>query len=221
MPNGSSTTGSARPAIVVRAGARAETVTFPAPGQARAWLARCLAGAAGPLPTTADGPKCRAARETELIAYMLQHPAHSHVSRLADDSMWTSHLRASVFRAARPRGGRAKRPGDIALTMEHWMRRSPGWALPMIGWPEPHRAMGYLDRLLATPVTSAQAVAAARELARVPEPVPVTAQAAPSPRVTPAGARRAVVPAQRRPVRGPLLPPPSPRPGPDGRVPAL
>jgi hypothetical protein len=120
--------------------------------------------------TTAAGPPCRAAREDEVIARLLQHPEDTHLRDIVDQGAWTSHLRAQMFRATRPAGGGIRRLGDIRVTMEHWLLRAPGWALPMIGWPDAHRAMGYFDRLLATPVTSAQAVAAAQALGRKPEP---------------------------------------------------
>lgn len=164
--------GGSRPAVVVRTSAtRAEAVVFDTVSQARGWLANRSVNGSGPMATTADGPPCRAAREDEVIARLLQHPEETHLHDLVSQDTWTSHLRERMSRTTRPHGGYVRRLADMRVTMEHWLLRSPGWALPMIGWPDGHRAMGYFDRLLATPVTSAQAVAAAQALGRKPEPI--------------------------------------------------
>lgn len=184
------------PAVVVRAGGvPAEIVAFTTVSEARGWLASRSVGGSGPMATTADGPPCRAAREDEVIARLLQHPEDLHLRGLANQDTWTSHLRARLYRATRPAGGDIRRLDGIRVTMEHWLLRSPGWALPMIGWPNAHRAMGYFDRLLATPVTREQAIAAAQALGQKPEPAIRTAA---SPSLTVAAAPAQVVPTQAR-----------------------
>jgi len=200
--------GGMRPAVVVRAStAQAETVVFPSVSQAREWLASRRVGGTGPLATTADGPPCRAACEDEVIAHLLQHPEDTHVCDLVNENTWTSHLRARMFRATRPVGGDVRRLADMRMTMEHWLLRSPGWALPMIGWPNAHRAMGYFGRLLATPVTRTQAIAAAHVLERKPEPASLASAPAPvalaselAARAIPAQARRAPASLERPPA---------------------
>lgn len=190
--------GGPRPAVVVRASsARPESVVFATVHEARSWLASRSVGGLGPMVTTADGPPCRAAREDEVIARLLQHPEDTRLRGLVDQGTWTSHLRAQMFRASRPVGGDIRRLTGIRVTMEHWLLRAPGWALPMIGWPNAHRAMGYFDRLLATPVTRAQAVAAAHALGQKSEPATQPAET-PSLTVATAPAPAQVVPTQAR-----------------------
>lgn len=191
--------GGPRPAVVVRVSpARAEVVTFASRETAADWLARRLLGGDGPLPVTADGPACRAAREEEVLARLLQAPDDAQIRALVNEAAFSSHLRAELFRVLAPDGsGRPPEPGQARFTFEWNMLRAPGWALPVLGWPHPHRAMRYLARLEATPVTPAQAHAAAQALA---------AGSWPGPAIVP-GPRRESVPARR----GPGLPVRQPR----------
>ena len=54
---------------------------------------------------------------------------------------------------------------QVRSSFAYRMLRAPGWALALTGWPDAPRAMRYLDRLAAIPVTAAQALAAAQTLA--------------------------------------------------------
>lgn len=154
------------PAVVVRtSAARAEVVAFDSDGAANAWLsARSVLGT-GAVPTTADGPACRAVREDEILVRLLRDPANGELRALAGEKTWTSHLRAELFDALRV--GRDDAVPDVEAIRRRYqdgLERAPGWALREIGWPHADRAMRYLDRLRATEVTEGQAIAAAQAL---------------------------------------------------------
>ena len=76
----------------------------------------------------------------------------------------------------------------IAEAFGRRLLRAPGTAAEDIGWPGATRAMAYLQRLAATPVTEAQARSSAEAIAQA------DAAAAPSPRQRPAVAISAAVP---------------------------
>lgn len=188
---------SGKPAVVVTSSALSEEiVNFANTDDARSWLESRSPAATGPLRTTATGPVTRTAREEELLAFFLRDPrAGTGVAALAGPATWTTHLRAELFAAwrwATAEGG-APGYGVIAAAYTRRLLRAPADAAPDIGWPGATRATAYLERLVATPVTQAQASAAAMELAeadtaaRAPRP---PAGIAPAPRTAPNGQRR-------------------------------
>jgi hypothetical protein len=198
--------------IVRNSAGQAETVAFGDRAAARAWLASRARDSTGPLPTTADGPACRTAWEEAILARLLADPHDDQLRTLAAKRAWTSHLRAELHLAMRP-GYILKHPdqGQVRSSFAYRMLRAPGWALALTGWPDAHRAMRYLDRLAATPVTAAQALAAVRALA--------AADVSHTSRLLPTQTRRTLDAPQPRPhpahTTPPLmLVPPSPLPGP-------
>ncbi len=183
---------SGKPAVVVTSSALSEEiVNFANTGDARSWLESRSPATTGPLRTTATGPTTRTAREEELLAFILRDPqAGMSVAALAGPATWTTHLRAELFAAwqwATTEGG-APGYGVIAAAYTRRLLRAPADAAQDIGWPGATRATAYLQRLVATPVTQAQASAAATALAeadsvaRAPRP---SAGIAPAPRTAP------------------------------------
>lgn len=104
-------------------------------------------------------PDRRTVSEDEILARLLNHPEDSRLRDLVGEDMFTSHLRAELFRATADGG----RPDRVRSRFADAMLRAPGWALPHIGGPGGTGAMRYLDRLQATEVTARQAVTAAHE----------------------------------------------------------
>jgi hypothetical protein len=160
---------SGKPAIVVTfSGGTREIVNFANRGDALAWMVGRAPEASGPLRTTATGPGTRTAREEEVLAFLLRDPLRAApVARLVAPESMTTHLRAEALDAwhkLAPRDG-----GPQFEAVASWYGRSllraPRWAADEIGWPGASRAMAYLDRLAATPVTESQARAAAGLLA--------------------------------------------------------
>ena len=160
---------SGKPAVVVTSSALSEEiVNFANAADARSWLDSRSPAMAGPLRTTANGPVTRTAREEELLAFLIRDPrAGRGVTALTKPDTWTTHLRAELFAAwrwATAEGG-APGYGVIAAAYTRRLLRAPADAAEDIGWPGATRAIAYLQRLAATPVTPAQASAAATALA--------------------------------------------------------
>jgi hypothetical protein len=160
---------SGKPAVVVTSSALSEEiVNFANTEDARSWLESRSPASIGPLRTTATGPVTRTAREEELLAFILRDPqAGMGMASLAGPATWTTHLRAELFAAwrwATAEGG-APGYGVIAAAYTRRLLRAPAAAAEDIGWPDATRAIAYLQRLAATPVTPAQASAAATALA--------------------------------------------------------
>ena len=160
---------SGKPAIVVTfSGGTREIVNFANRDDAQAWMTGRAPEATGPLRTTATGPGTRTAREEEALAFLLRDPSRAApVARLLAPQSMTTHLRAEALAAwhklAPGEGGPAFEA--VASWYSRSLLRAPRWAASEIGWPGAGRAMAYLDRLAATPVTEPQARAAAEFLA--------------------------------------------------------
>jgi hypothetical protein len=215
------------PAVIVRtSAARAEVVAFGTDRAADGWLASRSVVGTGPLPTTADGPACRAVREDEILARLLRDPGSGTLRALASENTWTSHLRAELFGALRRRrDGAIPDATAVRLQYQHSLERAPGWALREIGWPHAHRAMRYLDRLLATEVTEGQAVAAAQALTAAGPAPALTVTGIPAPQARaphPAGRSRdlsAAVPLARAATARRIILQPPALPSSDGLIP--
>jgi len=190
------------------------------------WLASRSVVGTGPLPTTADGPACRTVREDEILARLLRDPGSGTLRALASENTWTSHLRAELFGALRRRrDGAIPDATAVRLQYQHSLERAPGWALREIGWPHAHRAMRYLDRLLATEVTEGQAVAAAQALTAAGPAPALTVTGIPAPQARaphPAGRSRdlsAAVPLARAATARRIILQPPALPSSDGLIP--
>lgn len=198
--------------IVRTAGGGAEPVVFATEEAASEWVRdRGLAGA-GPLATNAA---CRTVREDEILARLLRDPDDGALRAATDDGMFTSHLRAEAYRAASVGGD----PGQVRARFADAMLRAPGWALRDTGWPAAHRALGYLDRLAATPVSAAQARDAALTVRAARDHADQRLFERPAPRRRSVPAPRPALspgPARQRP-----LSPPPPLPAPAGVTPHL
>jgi len=212
---------SGKPAVVVTSSALSEEiVNFANTGDARSWLESRSPAATGPLRTTATGPVTRTAREEELLAFLLRDPqAGAGMAALAGPATWTTHLRAELFAAWRWATAEGGTPGYgvIAAAYTRRLLRAPAEAAPDIGWPGATRAAAYLQRLVATPVTQAQASAAARALVEAD-----TTARAPRPPAGITPAPRTGLNGQRRRDQGQQLQPPPPlAPGRGSPVPRL
>jgi hypothetical protein len=213
-------TRSSRPAIVVTTSALTEeVVAFASTDDAGNWLKTRDPAATGPLVTTATGPFTRAAREEELLAFLVRQPGDARsISPLVSPRTWTTHLRAELFEALQWLTSGGGRPGFgvVAEAFTRRLLRAPGWAAGDIGWPGASRAMAYLQRLAATPVTAAQAFTAAQKLAGAD-----AAALSPAPGISPSFVPGATT-AQRKPPTAPrvplLQPPPGQVPGPGAPV---
>jgi len=208
---------SGKPAVVVTSSALSEEiVNFANTGDAMSWLESRSPAATGPLRTTVTGPTTRTAREEELLAYILRDPqAGTGMAALAGPATWTTHLRAELFAAWRWATAEGGTPGYgvIAAAYTRRLLRAPADAAQDIGWPGATRATAYLQRLVATPVTQAQASAAARALAEAD-----TTARGPRPPAGIAATARAALNGQRRAdERQQLQPPPPPPPLAPGR----
>jgi hypothetical protein len=193
---------SGKPAIVITTSAMTEEiVNFANPQDAAAWLASRSAKIGGPLPTSATGPASRTAREEELLAFLVRDPGRgTPLAETAGTVTFTTHLRAELFAAVRWAAAAGGTPGYSVIAEAYGRRllRAPADAASDIGWPDATRAMAYLNRLVATPVTESQAAAAAGLLAAVDaaagqarQQVTVPAPAARhAPAVTPTPGRR-------------------------------
>ena len=162
---------SGKPAIVITTSAMTEEIlNFANTPDAAAWLASRSAKITGPLPTSATGPASRTAREEELLAFLVRDPAQgTPLARTAGPATFTTHLRAELFAALRWTTAAGGTPGYSVIAAAYGRRllRAPADVAGDIGWPDATRAMTYLDRLVATPVTQSQAAAAAGLLATV------------------------------------------------------
>lgn len=205
---------SGKPAVVITTSAMTEEiVNFANTADAAAWLASRSAGVTGPLRTSTTGPASRTAREEELLAFLVREPGSSaRLAGMTRPATFTTHLRAELFTALRWATAAGGAPGYSVIAEAYGRRllRAPAAAADDIGWPDATRAMTYLHRLAATPVTGTQAEAAATLLATVDaaasqarQPVPA---AVPAQRHT-----RAVTPVLEQ--RRLLQQPPAPVPG--------
>ena len=160
---------SGKPAVVITTSAMTEEiVNFANTADAAAWLAARSAKVAGPLPTSATGPSSRTAREEELLAFLVREPDRgARLAAMAGPATFTTHLRAELFAALRWATAAGGAPGYSVIAEAYGRRllRAPTDAAEDIGWPNATRAMAYLDRLVATPVTEPQATSAAGLLA--------------------------------------------------------
>jgi len=210
-----------RPAVVVMTSALTEeVVAFANIDDAGAWLKSRGPAATGPLATTATGPLTRTAREEEVLAFLMRQPAEMKpMSPLLSTRTWTTHLRAELFEALQwlASGGGRLGFGVVAEAFTRRLLRAPGWAAGDIGWPDASRAITYLQRLAATPVTAAQAYTAAQTLAGV-DAVALSPVPGISPSCVPGAAQRKPSAAPRAPL---LQPPPSQMAGPVGPVPRM
>jgi hypothetical protein len=86
---------------------------------------------------------------------------------MAGAATFTTHLRAELFAALRWATAAGGTPGYTVIAEAYGRRllRAPAEAAEEIGWPNATRATAYLNRLVVTPVTEAQATAAADLLA--------------------------------------------------------
>jgi hypothetical protein len=132
---------------------------------------------------------------------------------MAAPATFTTHLRAELFTALRWVTAAGGTPGYSVIAEAYGRRllRAPAAVAADIGWPDATRAMAYLHRLATTPVTGAQAEAAATLLATADATAASQARqqltaAAPAARHAPAVPP---VPGER----GPLQPPPALVPG--------
>jgi len=162
-----------RHAVVVENSAdRNELVPFPNERSARGWIQNRVWGTKGPLPVGKTGPACRVSREEELLAWLI-HAAHSGQPwDLLDQVVWTSHLRAELYRAVQTHAKGApptEPPGSLTgrtrSTFTHWLAFAPGWAADEIGWPDARHAGAYFTRLAMTQVGEAHALRVAEALA--------------------------------------------------------
>jgi len=207
---------SGKPAIVITTSAMTEEiVNFANTTDAAAWLAARSTAISGPLPTSATGPASRTARVEELLAFLLRDPRHgAALAAAARPGTFTTHLRAELFAALRWAAAEGGAPGYtvIAEAFGRRLLRAPADAAADIGWPNATRAMTYLNRLVATPVTEAQAAAAASLLAaadatRTPHPASAPAPAArQAPALVPAERPTLLQPAAPAPRTGPTAP---------------
>jgi hypothetical protein len=153
--------------VVTFSGGTREIVNFANRDDAWAWMTARAPEASGPLRTTATGPGTRTTREEEVLAFLLRDPSRAApVARLLAPDTMTTHLRAEALAAwhklAPDDGG--PQFEAVATRYGRSLLRAPRWAADEIGWPGASRAMAYLDRLTATPITESQARAAAEFL---------------------------------------------------------
>ena len=212
---------SGKPAVVVTSSALSEEiVNFANAADARSWLESRSPATVGPLRTTANGPVTRTAREEELLAFLIRDPRAGRgvITALAKPDTWTTHLRAELFAAwrwATAEGG-APGYGVIAAAYTRRLLRAPAAAAEDIGWPGATRAIAYLQRLAATPVTPAQASAAVTALAEAD-----TTARAQRPPAGSAPTSHAALSGQRQAKDRQLLQPPPQAPGRGSPVPRL
>ena len=160
---------SGKPAVVITTSAMTEEiVNFANTADAAAWLASRSAGVTGALRTSVTGPASRTAREEELLAFLVREPGQStRLAGMAGPATFTTHLRAELFTALRWVTAAGGTPGYSVIAEAYGRRllRAPAAVAADIGWPDATRAMAYLHRLATTPVSGAQAEAAATLLA--------------------------------------------------------
>jgi hypothetical protein len=204
---------SGKPAVVITTSAMTEEiVNFANTADAAGWLASRSAGVTGPLRTSATGPASRTAREEELLAFLVREPGSAaRLAGMAGPATFTTHLRAELFTALRWVTAAGGTPGYSVIAEAYGRRllRAPAAAADDIGWPDATRAMAYLHRLATTPVTGAQAEAAATVLATVDaaarqarQQVTAVPAARRAPAVTPAPGERPLLQLPPAPVPG-------------------
>jgi hypothetical protein len=185
------------------------------------WIEDRAPGRTGPLAICDTGPWCRAVLEERVLAWLLSNGGGSGEGWRPQT--FTTYSRSEIFLAWRAASGNSRYRGSASVEAELRSRllRAPAWAAPDIGWPYGQDAVAYLHRLAATPVTLAQAQAAALELVRMDRPV---RGPRPQPPVAAADPRRTVDLRARhgageRP--GPRLQVQLPAPSPGGPVPRM
>jgi len=132
-----------------------------------AWTAGRGSTASGPLdaPPTPGGNRFRPWREEQVLARMLEDPGE--VTALAaglPPDTFTADIRYDIYAAIISVASRGQRPDPERVTAEIDRRLAwlPDHALPV--YPAGLAAQAYLSRLAATPVTSGEAIEAARAL---------------------------------------------------------
>lgn len=157
-----------KPAIVVTNDALTQdAIVFPTVPEARQWW-ESRRPQTGPLLTTAHmSVPSRPTHEEEILAWLMRSPADTRaVAAELGPTTMTSHLRAELLRAlewATEHGG-SPEPQVVAEAFGRQLLRAPGWV--EVGWPGATRASSYLERILSTSVTRAQACTAVDAIAR-------------------------------------------------------
>lgn len=159
---------SSQPAVVVTSNALVQdAVVFPDPALAMRWW-QSRRSKTGPLMTSEDIPvPSRPTQEEEILAYLMRSPEHTPaVARELGPDAMTSHLRAELLGALEWTTAHGGTPDYevVARAFGRRLLRAPGWAA--IGWPKATQASSYLERLMETSVTGAQARAAVHAVVR-------------------------------------------------------
>jgi hypothetical protein len=134
-----------------------------------AWIAGRGSTASGPLdaPPTPDGDRFRPWREEQVLARMLEAPAEvpALAAGLPPDT-FTADVRYDIYAAILTVTSRGQRPDAelVAVELNSRLAWLPDHALPAYGGPAGRTAQAYLSRLLVSPVTSGEAIAAATTL---------------------------------------------------------
>jgi hypothetical protein len=211
------------PAVVVttHAGTLEVVTGFAEAGARDDWMADRAPGRTDSLAICHTGPWCRAVLEERVLAWLLCNGGGSGEGWRPH--AFTTYSRSEIFLAWRAASEDPpyRGSGSAEAELRSRLLRAPAWAAPDIGWPYGQAAVAYLHRLAATPVTLAQAQAAALELVRMdrpvrgPRPQPLAAAADPR-RTVDLRARHG---AGERP--GPRLQVQRPAPSPGGPVPRM
>jgi hypothetical protein len=211
------------PAVVVttRAGTLEVVTGFADAGARDDWMADRAPGHTDPLASCRTGPRCRALLEERVLAWLLSNCGGSGEGWRPQT--FTTYSRSEIFLAWRAASGNSSYMGSASAEAELRSRllRAPAWAAPDIGWPYGQDAVAYLRRLASTPVTLAQAQAAALELVRMDRPVHGPRR---QPLAAPADPRRTADPRARQGAGdrpGPRLQVQRPAPSPGGPVPRM
>jgi hypothetical protein len=240
-------TGLEHPVVMVATRAGLElAVDWPDYATMSAWTAGRGSTGSGPLdaPPVPNGHSFRPWREEQVLARMLEAPAEvPALSAGLPPDTFTADVRYDVYAAILAVTSRGQRPDpeDVAVELGRQLAWLPDHALPAYGGPAGRTAQAYLSRLLLSPATSSEAIAAAttlhqedsrnraRGLTRSPER---TGDPGPRPRHAPEQANWLQLAAGQAipgssmmtapgppPAAGPAappdhgLPPPQPRPG--------
>lgn len=193
-----------QPAVIVTTSAMTrDIVSFPTVPVANAWLRSRAPETAGPLVRTAD---TRGIREEEILAWLLRHPGGTgQVAEQTGQAAWTTHLRAELFATLSwlTVGGGTPDYSVIAEAYTRRLLRAPRWAAADIGWPGADRAMTYLQRLAATPVTDRQARSAVDAVAGADATAKATSPGLRAPYPRPRSQPSLLAPPGHRPATGP------------------
>jgi hypothetical protein len=136
-----------------------------------AWIAGRGSTASGPLgpPATPEGHRFRPWREEQVLARILEAPGEVRAlaAGLPPDT-FTADVRYDIYAAILAVTSQGLPPGPEQVAAELGSRLAwlPDHTLPLYGGPAGHTAQAYLSRLAASPVTDAEAIAAAGALHR-------------------------------------------------------